>query len=317
MPEVAPTPWSLERARVLVTGARGFLGGHLCAALAEVGAAPLPVGRADADLRDPAAVEALFTRLAPDLVVHAAAVGGGIGWMKDHPATALAGNVLVNTTVLEAAARHRVRRLLGVSSACAYAKEAPQPMAEATLFDGEPEPTNGPYGHAKRMMMRHGVALAEEHGLDAVFVVPTNLYGPGENVDPTRSHVVGALIRRFEEARRLGLPEVAVWGSGRATRDLLFVRDAARLMVRALAVGGGPEPVNLGSGVERPIADIAAAVAAACGYDGVVSWDRTRPDGMPRKQLDTTRMTARLGPFPLTPFPAGLAETVAWYRSSS
>lgn len=310
-------PLSLDRARVLVTGARGFLGAHVAQALGEVGAVALPVGRADADLGDPAAVDALFARLAPDIVIHAAAVGGGIGWMKDHPATALAGNLLVNTHVLEAAARHRVCRLLGVSSACAYAREAEQPMREAAIYEGEPEATNGPYGHAKRLMMRHGVALGQERGLDTVFVVPTNLYGPGESLDPTRSHVVGALIRRFEEARRADAPSVVCWGTGRATRDLLFVRDAARLVVRALEAGGGPEPVNLGSGVERSIAEIAAAVAEACGYRGTIGWDESKPDGMPRKQLDTTRMAARLGPFSLTPLPAGLAETVAWSRSSS
>ena len=302
---------------MLVTGAGGFLGAHLVAALAAAGAVPLPATRADADLRDGAAVAALFARLRPELVIHAAAVGGGIGWMKDHPATALAGNVLANTHVLEAARAAGVRRLLGVSSACAYAREAPQPMAESTIYEGEPEPTNGPYGHAKRLMMRHGAALGEEFGFDAVFVVPTNLYGPGESFDPVRSHVIGALVRRLELARRAGDAEVVVWGSGRATRDLLFVRDAAALMLRALEVGGGPAPANLGSGVERSIAEIAAAVAEACGYTGRLAWDTTRPDGMPRKQLDPTGMRARLGEMPLTPFAVGLAETVACFRSSS
>ncbi len=308
---------SLAGARVLVTGARGFFGAHLVRAVQEQGGAALGVGRDEADLCDPGAVAAMFRRLRPDLVIHAAAVGGGIGWMKAHPATALSGNVLANTNVLDAAARAGVRRLLGISSACAYARDAAQPMCEAHLYEGEPEPTNGPYGHSKRLMMRHGAALAEERGFDSVFVVPTNLFGPGESFDPVRAHVVGALVRRFEAARSEGVAEVVCWGTGCATRDLLYVEDAARLAVRALAVGGGPEPVNLGSGVERSIADIAAAVAEACGYRGAIGWDRSRPDGMPRKQLDVHTMTARLGPPGLIPFSEGLARTVAWFRSSS
>lgn len=305
----------LRGARVLVTGAGGFLGQHVMEALRGVGAVPIATTRADTDLRDPGAVRALFARARPELVVHAAAVGGGIGWMKDHPATALAGNVLVNTNVLQVAQEAGVRRLLGVSSACAYAKEATQPMSEGDLYEGEPEPTNGPYGHAKRLMMRHGAALAEEFGFDSVYVVPTNLYGPGESFDPVRSHVIGALIRRFEVARREAAPEVVCWGTGRATRDLLFVRDAAHLILRALSLGGGPEPVNLGSGVERSIAELAEAVAAACGYTGRLGWDSSKPDGMPRKQLDPARMCARLGRVELTPLSEGLAETVACFRS--
>ncbi len=307
---------SLTGARVLITGGHGFLGKHVAVALLEAGAVAIPVGRADADLCDRAAVAALLGRIKPDLVVHAAAVGGGIGWMKEHPASALSGNLLANTNVLDAAGRSGVRRLLGVSSACAYARDAAQPMAEDFIYEGEPEPTNGPYGHAKRILMRHGIALGQECGFDTVFVVPTNLYGPGESFDPERSHVVGGLVRRFELARRAGDATVACWGSGRATRDLLYVKDAAGLIVRALQAGGGPEPVNLGSGVERTIAEIAAASAAACGYRGGITWDTSKPDGMPRKQLDDRRARTRLGPYALTSLDDGLAETVACFRSS-
>jgi GDP-L-fucose synthase len=305
----------LRGRRVLVTGGHGFLGKHLVAVLEARGAVALPVRRQEADLCDRRAVEALFAREEPELVVHAAAVGGGIGWMKDHPATAHSGNAAMALAVLDVACSRNVRRLVGVSSACAYAREAAQPMREEHIWEGEPESTNAPYGHAKRLLMRHGAALHAEFGFDCAFVVPTNLYGPGESFDPTRAHVVGALVRRFEEARREGAADVRCWGSGRATRDLLFVRDAAELTVRLLERGGGPAPVNAGSGVERSIAAIAGAVAEACGYAGAVSWDVSMPDGMPRKQLDTTRMFARLGALKTVPFAEGLQATVQSFRA--
>lgn len=307
----------LRDARVLVTGGGGFLGRHLCDALLAVGAEVIALRRADCDLRDRSETFSMMAGLRPDYVVHAAAVGGGIGWMRGHPATAWADNALINTTVIDAAARVKVRRLVGVSSACAYALDAPQPMREDTLHDGVPEPTNGPYGLAKRAMLVHGAAAHAEHGLDCAFAVPTNLYGPGEDVSFERSHVVGALVRRLEEARRSGSAEVVCWGSGRATRDLLHVADAAEALVRLCEVGGGPAPVNLGSGRERTIAEIAAAVATAVGFEGRIGWDASKPDGMPRKVLDTSRAEARLGWRARRTLESGLQETVAWFRSCS
>ncbi len=309
-------PVSLVAKRVLVTGGQGFLGRHVTRVLLARGAIALPVGRADADLTDDLDVRECFWRSKPDFVIHAAAVGGGIGWMKAHPATSFSGNILANTHVLDSASALGVRRLVGVSSACAYARDAEQPMREGALFAGEPEPTNGPYGWSKRAMMVHGRALAEEFGFDCAFAVPTNLYGPGESFDPARSHVVGALVRRFVEAADAGAPEVVCWGTGRATRDLLHVADAAEGIVRLLEVGGGPEPVNLGSGVERTIASIALAIAAAAGYSGSVRWDLDKPDGMPRKVLDISAMQARTGWAPAIDFTLGLQDTVACFRSS-
>ncbi len=308
---------ALDGARVLVTGGHGFLGRHVCAAVASRGGLALPVGRAECDLRNPVATAHYMSEERPDYVVHAAAVGGGIGWMKDHPATALAGNVLVNTSVFEACREVGVRRVVGVSSACAYAREATQPMEESTLFLGEPEPTNGPYGHSKRLMMMHGRALHEEFGLDCAFVVPTNLYGPGESFDPLRAHVVGALVRRLEAARSARDATVTCWGSGRATRDLLYAPDAAEAILDMLERGGGPEPVNVGSGVERSIAQIAAAVATAVGFDGEICWDPSKPDGMPRKVLAIEKMYRRTGWTPQTDFASGLQATVACFRSST
>jgi len=303
--------------RVVVTGGYGFLGRHVVEVLAARGAVPVPIGRGQVDLRDVEATTRAIGANRPDDLVHCAATGGGIGFMRAHPGQACTDNLLLNTAAIEAARRLGVRRYVGVSSACAYPQDPGQPMTESTIEDGAPEPTNGPYGYAKRVMLVQGAAYHAEFGLDCGFVVPTNLYGPHDDFDPARSHVVPALVRRFEEARRRGDAEVVCWGTGRATRDLLHVRDAAEGIARLLEVGGGPAPVNLGSGVEHTVAAIAEAVARAVGFQGRLAWDTTRPDGMPRKVLDVRRARERLGWGARIGLDDGLAETVAWYRSSS
>lgn len=307
---------SLRGARVLVTGGAGFLGRHVVDELRRAGAEPIVPRRAQVDLRDGRAAADLFARERPELVVHAAAVGGGIGFMRAHPGVACTDNLLLNTVVLDAAWRAGVRRFVGVSSACAYPVDPPQPMREEDIERGAPEPTNGPYGYAKRVMLVQGAAYAAEYGFDCAFVVPTNLYGPHDDFHPERSHVVPALIRRFEEARRAGAPAVDCWGTGRATRDLLHARDAAQAITRLLEIGGGPAPINLGSGQERTVREIAEAVARAVGYQGVLRWDASKPDGMPRKVLDTTRARERLDWSARVSLDDGLRETVEWYRSS-
>jgi GDP-L-fucose synthase len=312
MSEPAP---DLHGARVLVTGAGGFLGRHLVAALAAAGATVLGPRRAELDLRDAAATRAWMLRHGPSHVVHAAAVGGGIGWMAAHPADSLRDNLAMAGSVLDAAHHVGVKRFVGVSSACAYPGAAAQPMREDAIFDGPPEPTNGPYGHAKRMLLVQGAAMAAQYGFSCAFVVPTNLYGPGDDLDPARSHLVAALVRRFLEARRDGVREVACWGTGRATRDLLHVRDAAAGVVAALRHAPDARPINLGSGQERTTREIASAVASAVGWHGEIRWDETRPDGMPRKVLDTQRAREVLRWTPTTPLDVGLEETVAWARS--
>ena len=307
----------LTGARVILTGGGGFLGRHLDRVLTARGAVVRIPRRADVDLRDVGATIRWVQDVGADFLLHAAATGGGIGFMQAHPAQACTDNVLMSTAAIEAARAAGVVRYVGVSSACAYPQAARQPMREDELQSGEPEPTNGPYGHAKRFMLVQGAAVATEYGVDCAFAVPTNLYGPGDDFGPDRSHVVPALVRRFEEARRAAVERVVCWGTGRATRDLLHVADAAEGIVRLLEVGGGPAPVNLGSGLEHTVAEIAAAVARAVGFDGEVAWDTSRPDGMLRKVLDTSRARVRLGWSARIPLPEGLAETVAWYRSSS
>lgn len=301
--------------RVLVTGAHGFLGQHLRRAVEGAGHEVLGPSRSEVELTDRRAVQNYFLEKRLDACIHAAATGGGIGWMKDHPETALIGNVLASTHVIEAATDAGIP-LVGVSSACVYPRVCPQPMRETDIYEGEPEPTNGPYGHAKRLMLVQAAAAAAERGLRCAMLVPTNLYGPHDHFDPSRSHIVAALVRRFEEARLSRAPSVTCWGSGRATRDLLYAGDAAGAVLRALERLPGPAPINLGTGVEHTTAAIATAVAQAVGYEGEILWDSSRPDGMPRKVLDSGRAMEQLGWMARTSLEDGLGETVRWYRSS-
>lgn len=312
---------SLAGARVLVTGGHGFLGRHVVDTLRARGATPIAPRRADLDLADVRPAARAIADAAPDFVVHCAATGGGIGFMRANPGTACTDNVLVSTAAIEGARLARVRRYVGVSSACAYPGLVAQPMREPTIGDGDPEPTNGAYGQAKRLMLVQGAGYAHEHGLDCVFAVPTNLYGPGDDYDERSSHVVAALIRRFEAARRAGDARVVVWGTGGATRDLLYVQDCAEGIVRLLEVGavepGAPwgRAYNLGSGRESTVREIAGAVRRAVGFEGALDWDTTKPDGMPRKVLDAARMHAHTGWRAATDLDAGLTAAVADFRA--
>lgn len=301
---------------IFITGAHGFLGRHIVSAAQTRGYRTLTPPRAELDLCDRSAVLRFVATQKPDAIIHAAATGGGIGWMKEHPETALLGNVLASTHTLEAAAEHKIP-LVGVSSACVYPRVCPQPMREDDIYQGEPEPTNGPYGHAKRLMMVQGQAAHQERGLECSFLVPTNLYGPYDHFAPTRSHIVAALLSRFLDATRQNAPVVTCWGTGTATRDLLYAPDCAEAILTALERKPGPEPINLGTGVEHTTRTIAEACAHACGYPGRIDWDTTRPDGMPRKVLDTTRAQQKLGWTAKTSLEDGLQETLAWYLRDS
>lgn len=312
----------LAGARVLVTGGHGFLGRHVVAALRAHGAVVLAPTRAEIDLAEVRPAARALAALHPRFIVHCAATGGGIGFMRAHPGTSCTNNLLVNTTAIEAARLAKVTRYVGVSSACVYPGRVTQPMREPTIGDGDPEPTNLAYGQAKRLMLVQGAGYAHEHGLDCAFAVPTNLYGPGDDYDERSSHVVAALIRRFEQARIAGDAKVVVWGSGRATRDLLYVHDCAEGIVRLLQTGAGPDPesrpwgraFNLGSGRETTVREIAEAVRDAVGFEGALEWDTEKPDGMPRKVLDSTRMAEATGWVARTSLADGLAEAVRAFR---
>ena len=299
----------LQGVRVLVTGGRGFLGAHVTAAVQARGGDAVPVGSAEADLTDASEALRLVEDVKPAVVMHCAAQGGGIGWMKAHPVESGRDNALINTHILDAAWRGGARAFVGASSACAYPRICPVPFTEDTMWDGPPEPTNGPYAESKRLMMSLGRAYHQQHGFQAMFAVLANLYGPGDHVTPERSHVVAALLQRVVAEP----DELLVWGSGTPTREFLYIEDAADGML-AMLDWGRPDPLNIGTGVEVTIADLARAVARAAGYVGPVRMDPSRPDGQPRKCLDVSRATRELGWTARTDLDTGLQKTVQWYR---
>jgi GDP-L-fucose synthase len=295
--------------RVLVTGGRGFLGGAICALLRQRGAEAIAVGRAEADLCDRAQAEALIGGLRPEVLIHCAVQGGGIGWMKDHPVESGRDSLLMNTHAMLAAHAHGVELFIGASSACAYPREGSVPFREEQLYDGPPEPTNGPYAWSKRMMMALGQAHVQQYGWRVAFPVLANLYGPGDSLDAARAHVAAALMMRC----LAGPPKLYIWGSGRPTRELLYIEDAAE-GVLACADAPDGEPINIGSGQEVSIAELARAVAEAAGYGGPLAFDPSHPDGQPRKCMDVGRARSRLGWQARTPLEEGLRRTAAWYQ---
>lgn len=292
-----------------MTGGRGFLGRHVVSRLKALGADPVAVGRAEANLTDAQQALALFDDVAAEVVVHCAAQGGGIGWMREHPVESGRDNALINLHALDAAFRSGASLFIGASSTCAYPRTPPVPFQEHDLWNGYPEPTNAPYAQSKRLMMDMGRAYFQQHGFRTSFGLLGNLYGPGDDLDIERAHVVAALILRC-----LGKPdELIVWGTGRATREHLFVEDAADGLL-ALAKRGDPDPINIGTGQEVTVADLATAVAEATGYSGPIRFDESKPDGQPRKVMDCSRAKDLLGWEARTSLRDGLKKTVQWYR---
>ena len=296
--------------RVLVTGGRGFLGQHVVRAVQQCGGEAVPVGRSDADLTSRRESHQLIADVRPSIVMHCAAQGGGIGWMKQHPVESGRDNALINTHILDAAFHGGVSAFVGASSACAYPRICPIPFKEEAIWDGPPEPTNGPYAESKRLMMSLCRAYHEQHGFHAMSAVLANLYGPGDHLTPSRSHVVAALIQRVVTEPT----ELSVWGSGTPTREFIYAEDAAEGML-ALLKWKRPEPVNIGTGIEVSIHDLARAVTRAAGFTGPIVLDTDKPDGQPRKCLDVTRAHKQLNWRAKTPLDVGLKRTIDWYRT--
>lgn len=307
---------SLEGKRLLVTGGNGFLGRHVLARLAAEGCAQvLAPSRQRLDLLEPAAVVAAFRDARPDVVLHLAANVGGIGANQRRPGTFWHDNLLMGVNVLEASRLSGARRLVVVGTVCAYPKFTPVPFREQDLWSGYPEETNAPYGVAKRALAVGMDAYRREFGLDGAFLLPANLYGPGDHFDLETSHVIPAMIRKCVEAVDAGSEEVVLWGTGTASREFLYVEDAAEALVRAAARIDDPAPMNLGTGQEVTMRDLAVRVAEATGFAGRFRWDASRPDGQPRRSLDTTEAARRLGWTAKTRLVEGLRATADWYRT--
>jgi GDP-L-fucose synthase len=301
--------------RIVVTGGAGFLGRAVCDALREYQPLELVVPRsAEFDLRERDAIRSLFGKSRPEVVIHLAAVVGGIGANRRNPGRFFYDNALMGLQLMEEARRFGVAKFVAVGSICAYPKHTPVPFREADLWNGYPEETNAPYGLAKRMLLVQAQAYRQQYGLNAITLLPVNLYGPHDNFDPQTSHVIPALIRKAIAARDVGQPAVDVWGTGGASREFLFVRDAARGVVLATEHYDQPEPVNLGTGREITIRDLARLICALCRYSGELRWDPAQPDGQPRRCLDTSRARSAFGFQATTDLKDGLRETIAWYE---
>jgi GDP-L-fucose synthase len=304
--------------RFVVTGGSGFLGSCVVRALQARGASEIVVPRsADYDLREHEAVLRLLEDARPDVIIHMAAVVGGIGANRERPAEFFYDNLLMGTQLLHEAWRRGVRKFVTIGTVCAYPKFTPVPFREDDLWNGYPEETNAPYGLAKKMLLVQGQAYRQQYGYDSIYLLPTNLYGPGDNFDPRSSHVIPALIRKFVEAKERGDREVVAWGTGAATREFLYVDDAAEGIVLATERYDQPEPVNLGSSFEISIRDLTHMIRDRVGFEGEVVWDSSKPDGQPRRKLDTTRAEAAFGFRATTPFHDGLQRTIDWYLGAT
>lgn len=310
-------PNALSGKKVLVTGGAGFLGRHVCSALEAFSPREIVAPRSAVyDLRQPAAVAELLNTERPDVVIHLAAVVGGIGANRENPGKYFYDNATMAVHLMEEARRAGVEKFVSVATICAYPKHTPVPFKEEELWNGYPEETNAPYGLAKKMLLVQGQAYRQQYGFNAITLFPVNLYGPGDNFNPESSHVIPALIRKFIEAVEAGHDRVEVWGTGSASREFLFVRDAATAIAQAAAHYDNSEPANIGSGQEITIRELATLISELCGFHGEIVWDATKPDGQPRRCLDVTRAKSAFGFEATTEFRDGLIETIAWYEKS-
>jgi len=301
--------------KVLVTGGNGFLGSHLVPRIRACGARIYVPEFSKYDLRGYG--DCLKACRGMDIVIHLAANVGGIGYNLEHPADLFDDNILMGVNVMRAARKQGVKKFVAIGTICAYPKFTPVPFKEENLWNGYPEETNAPYGLAKKMLLVQGQAYRKQYGLNVIYLLPVNLYGPGDKFDPKVSHVIPALIRKFILAKKQGNKEVVVWGTGKPTREFLYVEDAAEGIIKATEKYNKADPINLGAGFEISIKELAGKIKKITGFKGEIVWDKTKPDGQPRRKLDTSKAEKEFGFKAHTNFDAGLRKTIAWYKKIS
>jgi len=306
---------SLRGVRIAVTGGAGFLGSYTVDRLQARGAEVFVPRRAEYDLVDADAVRRFYRDAGPKIVVHLAARVGGIGANRATPASFFYDNLMMGAQLMEEGRRAGVEKFVAIGTVCAYPKMTPVPFREKDLWNGYPEDTNAAYGLAKKMLLVQGHAYRQQYGFASIYLLPVNLYGPGDNFEPATCHVIPALITKCCAAVRRGEDTIEVWGSGRATREFLYVEDCAQAIVLATERYDSPEPLNIGSGAEISIQDLVQLVAELTGFRGAVRWDSSKPDGQPRCRLDVTRAERELGFRATMPLRDGLRRTIDWYRS--
>jgi GDP-L-fucose synthase len=302
--------------RVAVTGGAGFLGRFVTEKLRALGADVFVPRQRDYDLIEKDSIVRMLRDSHPDLVIHLAAVVGGIGHNKKNPGKFFYDNLMMGTQLIEQSRLHGVKKFLATGTVCAYPKFTPVPFKEDDLWNGYPEETNAPYGLAKKMMLVQSQAYREQYGFNSIFLLPANLYGPGDNFDLETSHVIPALIRKCVEARHAGADFVEVWGSGTASREFLYGEDCAEGIVKAAAQYDEADPVNLGNGREVVIKDLVELIARLTGFEGELRWQTDKPDGQPRRQLDTRRAWEKFGFEAQTSLEQGLRQTIDWYETT-
>jgi GDP-L-fucose synthase len=304
--------------RITITGGKGFLGSHLIGKLKEKGYGNLSIADLpEYNLVRIEDVRRMYEETRPDVVIHLAARVGGIGFNQENPGALFYDNIMMGVQLLHEGCLRKIVKFVALGTICAYPKFTPVPFKENDLWNGYPEETNAPYGLAKKMMLVQSQAYRQQYGFNAIFLLPVNLYGPGDNFDPRSSHVIPALIKKCVDASLNNEQEIVVWGTGRVTREFIYVEDAAEGIILATEKYDKSDPVNIGAGFEISIEDLAELIVELTGFKGRVIWDETKPDGQPRRMLDTTRALGEFGFMAKTSFQDGLKKTIDWYRQSS
>ena len=308
---------SLQNKRILVTGGAGFLGSHLVRLLKTKGYNNVTVPLEENwDLCNESAIIGLLKSEKPEIILHLAAVVGGIGANRENPGKFFYDNIIMGVQLMEQARRYEVEKFLTVGTICAYPKFTPVPFKEDDIWKGYPEETNAPYGLAKKMLLVQGQAYRQQYGFNAIYPLLVNLYGPGDNFDPRSSHVIPALIKKCFDSRDAGEESITVWGTGKASREFIYVEDAAEALVLALERYNKPAPVNIGTGQEITIRELVHLIAELSSFQGEICWDTEKPDGQPRRCLDTSKAKQEFGFTAKTTLREGLRKTIEWYREN-